>query len=132
MSDEIKGLEFTFYFKPYHGDVDDYAVLYHANYLRYFEYARSEVLDGFQLGHLCFAVQHLSIDYIKPIIKGQRVRITSQFSLGQRPMILQTQQAMYDAISDVLLSKMSCQLVGVNKAMSVIRIDKTLKALLKL
>ena len=117
---------FCFDFKAYHGDVDDYGVLYHANYLRYFEYARREILDSFNLSHLCFAVKRLEIDYMRPILKGRLMRIETRLSVGTRPMLLEARQGMRCIETRVLYCEMRCDLVSVSRNLGVIRISDEL------
>ncbi len=68
-----KGLH-KFPVRVYYEDTDAAGVVYYANYLRYAERARSEMLRDLGIesaalmanGGLAFAVKHCSMDFIKP------------------------------------------------------------------
>ena len=71
-------------------DVDVMQVVYHGNYTRYMEDARSLLLDALGYGYfdmqadgLVWPVVKLEIKYIKPIFLKQRIRIrTNENRLG--------------------------------------------------
>lgn len=60
--------------RVYYEDTDSSGVVYHANYLRYFERARTEWLRGLGFSHralsesfgIAFSVSRLNIDYLRP------------------------------------------------------------------
>lgn len=62
--------------RVYYEDTDAGGVVYHANYLKFFERARTEMLRyaGFeqdrlkQVDEILFAVRSLEIDYLKPAL----------------------------------------------------------------
>ena len=66
--------ESIFRLRVYYEDTDVSGVVYHANYLRWFERARTEWLRGLALGQeqlrvqhgIAFTVANLSVDYLKP------------------------------------------------------------------
>lgn len=71
----IKQKELKYHRKIYYGDTDAGGVVYHADYIRLFEEARTEFMHsfGFKLrdlekqNNLIFIVSNLSIKYLKPI-----------------------------------------------------------------
>lgn len=66
--------EFSFSVRVYYEDTDAGGVVYHSNYLRFMERARTEWLRALGCEQdvlmreqgLIFAVKHVSIDYLKP------------------------------------------------------------------
>lgn len=86
-------------FRIYYEDTDAGGVVYHANYLRYFERGRTEYLrerglsvaDLAQRGYI-FPVVHLELDYRAPGILDDLVRVETEvlevgktsFTLGQQ------------------------------------------------
>jgi acyl-CoA thioester hydrolase len=70
----VSAEEFTWTVRVYYEDTDAGGVVYHANYLKFLERARSEWLRsrGFsqdrlmQEEHAIFAVRQILIDYLKP------------------------------------------------------------------
>lgn len=68
--------------KVYYADTDAGGVVYYANYLRWFEMDRSELLERLdvpvaeyaQRGFL-FAVARLEIDYLRPAVLGDELEI---------------------------------------------------------
>jgi acyl-CoA thioester hydrolase len=85
--------------RVYYEDTDAGGVVYHANYLKYFERARTEYLRerGLSVGELArrgfiFPVVHLEIDYRAPALHDDLLRVEtaimevrkSSFTLAQR------------------------------------------------
>ena len=86
-------------FRMYYEDTDAGGVVYHANYLRYFERGRFEYLRarGLSVADLAergfiFPVVHLEIDYRSPAVLDDLVRVETEvlevgktsFTLGQQ------------------------------------------------
>lgn len=75
---------FRFPVRVYYEDTDVAGVVYHANYLRYLERARTEWLSalGIELStlerehHIAFAVHHVDIRYHQPARLGDRLDVT--------------------------------------------------------
>lgn len=79
----------------YYEDTDFSGMVYHANYLRYFERGRSDVLRLLGVGHtalaaraepLAFTVRRIEVDFLKParIDDGLEVRSEWQAAAGAR------------------------------------------------
>jgi len=76
----------------YYEDTDFSGVVYHANYLRYFERARTEWLRSLdcdsrilQRDHgLAFAVRHMEIDFLKPARIDDMVEASVVVALTKR------------------------------------------------
>lgn len=69
--------------KVYYADTDAAGVVYYANYLRWFEMARADWLDGFGTSladyarqDVLFAVVRAEIDYHVPAVLGDEVEVT--------------------------------------------------------
>ncbi len=71
--------------RVYYEDTDSGGVVYHANYLKYFERARTEYLRA--MGHeldavlrdtgVLFVVRSLTIDYLKPAVFNDALTVTA-------------------------------------------------------
>ena len=69
----------------YHEDTDCAGIVYYANYLRYFERARTKFLTDknislvdFQKKGIVFAVVNATVDYILPAVYGDRLVIDTK------------------------------------------------------
>jgi acyl-CoA thioester hydrolase len=69
----------------YHEDTDCAGVVYYANYLRYFERARTKFLTGknislvdYQKNGVLFAVVNATVNYIQPAVYGDRLVIDTK------------------------------------------------------
>lgn len=97
--------------RVYYEDTDSGGVVYHANYLKYFERARTEYLRklGFQLDALLrdegvlFVVRSLQIDYLKPARFNDALEVSTEIttvrsaSLIFRQTLLRTNDDMLSA-----------------------------------
>ena len=72
---QIQGREHLLPVRVYYEDTDFTGVVYHANYLRYFERGRSDFLRVAGISHIeldareepfAFAVRHMEIDFVRP------------------------------------------------------------------
>lgn len=83
----------------YYEDTDAGGVVYHTNYIKFMERARTEFLRslGFELDalereqRLLFAIRGLSVDYHRPARLNDRLEVTVAFE-AVRPASLQFQQ----------------------------------------
>jgi acyl-CoA thioester hydrolase len=81
---------FSWPVRVYYEDTDAGGVVYYANYLRFFERARTEWLRaiGFEQQLLrnedgiVFAVRHVEIDYLKPAVLDDALQVEAD---DQRP-----------------------------------------------
>lgn len=66
----------------YYEDTDAGGIVYHTNYIKYCERARSQMFfdDGRMLGenNCHFVVKHLEADFIKPAILGDMIEIKTE------------------------------------------------------
>lgn len=109
---------FVFPVRIYYEDTDAGGVVYHANYLRFMERARTEWLRdrGYELNKLeqdfgfLFAVRSVSIDYLKPAYLNDLLRI--QVSIARTGKAsLDIEQKVYR--DEVLLCRARIKLAGV-------------------
>ncbi len=106
-------------FRVYYEDTDAGGVVYYANYLKFAERARTEMLRqcGIDQSHLliheqlCFVVRRVTIDYLSPARLDDLVSIyTEVMKIGGAS--LQMQQKLQHG--DRLLAKMDVLVVAVN------------------
>ena len=96
--------EFVWPIRVYYEDTDAGGFVYHTNYLKFMERARTEWLRdlGFeqtqlkQQYNLVFVVRQLSIDYLKPALFNDLLHVTSKLTIGKASMIF-TQQVLREA-----------------------------------
>ncbi len=74
-------------FRIYYEDTDCGGVVYYANYLKYFERARTEFIrkKGVDLGDLMktgylFTVSHAEVDYMAPAYYGDMLKISTELA----------------------------------------------------
>ncbi|MAZ43845.1 MAG: hypothetical protein CMF48_01515 [Legionellales bacterium] len=103
----------------YYEDTDAGGVVYHANYLKFFERARTEYfaswyeedLFEFQTRLNCqFAVKTVSIDYIKSALLGQHCIVETSI-IKQTPARLFFEQVLKLKATDVVLCQATVQVV---------------------
>jgi acyl-CoA thioester hydrolase len=83
--------EFLFPLKVYIEDTDYSGVVFHSNYLNYFERARSEWLETLGMGiawqlkqEIYFAIRSAKIDFYKPARLSDRLQVVSRVSQLKR------------------------------------------------
>jgi acyl-CoA thioester hydrolase len=104
-------------------DTDYSGVMYHANYLKLYERARSQwLLDGgydpaWQAAHDClFVVHKCVIDYLRPAALGDALQISTAI-VAQRRVGMRFKQEMRLANNtQILLNKAEIDIVCINKA----------------
>ncbi|MBC9034812.1 YbgC/FadM family acyl-CoA thioesterase [Sphingomonas sp. JC676] len=93
------GLEHRFALRVYFEDTDLTGVVYHANYLRYMERARSDMLEragidqraAFEAGEGAYAVRDIRIRYRAPARLGEELIVVSRL-VGLRAASVHIQQ----------------------------------------
>lgn len=81
---EIVGREFWFPIRVYWEDTDAQGIVYFANYLKFAERARTEMLrylgccqsDELQETHAGFVVKHCDVDYIAPAFLDDELQVS--------------------------------------------------------
>jgi len=79
-------MKFSWPVRVYYEDTDSGGVVYYANYLKFFERARTEFLRQFDLqqdqlikdNNIIFAVRNISVDYHKPAVFNDLLTVTTE------------------------------------------------------
>jgi acyl-CoA thioester hydrolase len=115
---------------PRYAETDQMGVIYHSNYLIYFEVARSDFFKhiGYSYSRLekddiIMPVIEVKCEYIKPIKYDQDVRIETQINLF-KGVRFGLKYEVYENENDVLLARGYTVHGFVNKAMKPINIKK--------
>ncbi|HSN41521.1 MAG TPA: tol-pal system-associated acyl-CoA thioesterase [Burkholderiales bacterium] len=88
--------------RVYYEDTDSGGVVYYANYLRFFERARTEWLRalGFEQDELAarhqvvFVVRSVAVEYLKPSLFNDRLQVTVELAKVSASQILVAQRVM--------------------------------------
>ena len=105
----------------YYEDTDFTGYVYHANYLRFFERAREDMLGAQRLKELyldgChFVVRSVSVDYHSPARHADRIRVLTRAEAFKRTRLVCAQKAYLNGVSpDKLLCSATVTLVSVNQ-----------------
>jgi acyl-CoA thioester hydrolase len=111
-------------FRVYYEDTDAGGVVYHANYLRYAERARTEALRDAGIPHaelverynLMFMVHRLEIDYVRPAVLDDPLVVeTETMDVGGATVLLRQTVRGPDGICAALRIKLACVQIGGNK-----------------
>jgi acyl-CoA thioester hydrolase len=108
-SESNMSAEFTWNVRVYYEDTDAGGIVYYANYLKFFERARTEWLRAIDVGQhallrehdAMFVVKHVGADYHAPARLDDVLKLTLQIEKLGRASILFVQQAW---CGDVLLN----------------------------
>jgi acyl-CoA thioester hydrolase len=94
---------FEFPIRVYYEDTDAGGVVYHSNYLNFYERARTEYLRslGFEQDALlsqgvAFVVRHCEMDFLKPAKFNQLLRVVTKISILKRAGLTFEQQVFSD------------------------------------
>ena len=95
-SDLLKQGEHQWPVRIYYEDTDMQGIVYYANYLKYFERARTEFLraQGFEQGALieeqgvAFAVRAVQVDYLKPAAFNDELIVTTNIAKLKRASLI--------------------------------------------
>jgi acyl-CoA thioester hydrolase len=117
----------------YSEDVDQYGIVYHPNYLKYFERARTEwLLDhGISLTesakqHIYFVVSNANIDFLKPLKLHQKFIVDCEVKSHSRAS-LTFQQTIYDPSNDPIFCQAEVLIITINEHNKIIRLPKAIK-----
>jgi acyl-CoA thioester hydrolase len=108
--------------RVYYEDTDAGGVVYHANYLRFFERARTEWLralgleqDALRRGEgILFAVKSLSMDFLKPARFNELLWVDSQVAELKRASLVFDQVLTRQADEQDVLCKVRVKVVSLN------------------
>ncbi len=123
--------------KIYYEDTDCGGVVYYANYLKYFERARTQYLEerGFSVAGLAnegtqFMVVHAEIDYRSPARYGETLTIETKLShIGNASLTFA--HVIRERTSQRLVVEGSAKLVTLDGQGKVKRLDKAMAAALQ-
>jgi acyl-CoA thioester hydrolase len=82
--------------RVYYEDTDAGGVVYYANYLKFFERARTEFLRSTGFGQdalmrdpgIVFAVRSITVDYMKPALFNDELLVSSELAVVRRASML--------------------------------------------
>src|ERR1700712_3181571 len=110
--------------RVYYEDTDAGGVVYHANYLRYAERARTEALRDAGIPHadlverfrLMFMVHRAEIDYVRPAMLDDRLVVeTETMDVGGATVSLRQTVRGPNGVCATLRIKLACVRIGGNK-----------------
>ena len=110
--------------RVYYEDTDAGGVVYHANYLRYAERARTEALRDAGIPHaelverfnLMFMVHRAEIDYVRPAIIDDRLVVeTETLDVGGARVVLRQTVSGPHGVCAVVRVHLACVRIGENK-----------------
>ncbi len=124
--------EYITSFRAYHDDVDFTGVMYNANYLKYMERARSDMLreagfDQKQIleGGISFVLSHADVAYKKPVyFNDECIIATSVLKFGKASVLLQ-QDVRLQSSNDVMC-RGNMKIVCISKEMKPVAIPEKL------
>ena len=123
--------------KIYYEDTDCGGVVYYANYLKYFERARTQYLEerglsvaGLMKEGTVFVVVHAEVDYRSPARYGDRLIIETVVS-GMTAASLTFSHVIRERKSQRVVVEGSARLASVNGSGKVKRLDKAMVVVLK-
>ena len=101
--------EFSWPVRVYYEDTDAGGVVYYANYLRYLERARTEMLRALsfeqdklaQDHNIVFIVRKVTIDYLKPAIFNEELTVNARIT-GLRKASMLFEQTIFNKQNDML------------------------------
>ena len=119
--------------RVYYEDTDSAGVVYYANYLRYFERARTEWLRalGFEQTdlaaqhHIIFVVRSIHVEYLQPARFNDELQITVELGEPGASQIVFVQRALRGADAPDVLSEAQVRVACVSLlSMKPVRIPK--------
>ena len=113
---------FSWPVRVYYEDTDAGGLVYHSNYLNFFERARTERLRalGYEQDRLrevegiLFAVRSLQIDYLKPALFNQQLRITAEVATIKKASLIFEQTITLEQTIDKVLCTASVRIACIN------------------
>ena len=135
----IQGNEHYYYLRVYYEDTDAGQIVYHTNYLKYFERARTSLLNLLNIDQVYLRKNHninlvvrkADLIWHKPALFNDTILIKSCLKYAKNTSITIYQEALrYCEIKekDELLVSGTIQIVAINKEFKVKRINKILKS----
>lgn len=116
--------EFVFPLRVYVEDTDFGGIVYHANYFKYFERARSEWAEHLGFGlewqrdeKIYFVVREAEIDYLKPAKVHQKVEVVTRIASAKKASITYDQYLRFSESPDTILCKANIKTVCIDQNM---------------
>ncbi|MDH5393351.1 MAG: tol-pal system-associated acyl-CoA thioesterase [Gammaproteobacteria bacterium] len=109
-------MKFSWPVRVYYEDTDSGGVVYYANYLKFFERARTEFLRQFKVEQdllikeqdVIFAVRNINVDYHKPAVFNDLLTVTTEvIELNKASLVFQ--QTIYRENDETMLCQASCK-----------------------
>ncbi len=127
--------KFSSKYRIYYEDTDFAGIVYYANYLKFFERARTDMLRQKNINqselalekNIIFVVRKCEINYIKPAKLDDFVEVTAEVKNVKNSSVLLYQEM---KIADKILAKLNVEIVCVNsKNFRPQKIDDDIKAI---
>jgi acyl-CoA thioester hydrolase len=125
---------FVYPFRVYIEDTDCYQVVYHANYLNFYERARSEWLEQAGFGmqwqkkqNVLFAIRSFDIEYIVPAKTPDLLEVVIDGVNVGRASITISHYIRYQEKPDIMLNKGLVKICCINSDFNVSAVPKELK-----
>ena len=133
----IQGNEHHYYLKVYHEDTDAGQIVYHTNYLKYFERARTSLLNLLNIDqvnlrknhNINLVVRKADLMWHKPALFNDTILIKSCLKYAKNTSITINQKAhrfLGTGEKNQLLVSGTIQIVAINKEFKVRRINQIL------
>ena len=132
----IKGNEHHYYLRVYYEDTDAGQIVYHTNYLKYFERARTSLLNLLNIdqvdlrknNNINLVVRKANLIWHKPALLNEKILIKSWLKYAKNTSITIDQQAFrFSGMGgDELLVSGTIQIVAINLDFKVKRINQIL------
>jgi len=114
-------MKFSWPVRVYYEDTDSGGVVYYANYLKFFERARTEFLRQFDLQqdqlieqqNILFAVRNITVDYNKPAVFNDLLTVTTEIIELKKASLVFKQSIQRDGDEKILcqaICKVACLL----------------------
>ncbi len=112
-------MPFVFPIRVYYEDTDAGGVVYHSNYLNFFERARTEMLRDLGFEHdelrakygVIFAVRSMQIEYLRPAKLNDLLAVSATISQTKKASLTFKQMIKHD---DLTLCTASCRIACLN------------------
>ena len=98
--------------RVYFDDTDCTGIVYHANYLKFFERARSEWAEQIGLGtdwqrdqKMYFTIRNVKLDYLKPATLHQKIEVVTRISSLRPASLIYDQHLRLAETTDTILCK---------------------------
>ncbi len=125
--------EYQFELRVYLEDTDAQGIVYHANYVKFFERARTELFEQLgvqppeQAGRLRFVVHEMNIKFLRPAMVGERLRVVTTFRPASEYRLSFTQKV-HRGDEPRPLTEAEVQVVCIDEAGQLVEVPEKLLA----